>query len=67
MKPWAHRVRPQPPPMPPAMQEVQNAAQQLSQQADHVPGRFGTSLRMIADTTMIGAVIITSVAAGVHL
>jgi hypothetical protein len=67
MKPWAHRVRPQSPPMPPAVQEVQNAAQQLAQQAHHAPGRVGTVFRTVADCALIGTAVISGALASVHL
>jgi hypothetical protein len=60
MSDWTHRVRPE-------MRQMRSAAQDLSQQAGHVPGRTGSTLRMIADCVMIGSVFIGGVLAGVHL
>lgn len=57
---WTNRVRPE-------VSQVRYAAQDLAQQAGHLPGRAGSTLRMIADCCMIGSVIVGGALASVHL
>ena len=65
MTTWTHRVHR---PLPSReLEQMRQIAQELADHAGHAPGGTGTTFRKIADSVMIGAIIIGGLVSSVQL
>jgi hypothetical protein len=62
---WRRRVGPASGPR--ELQQLRDAAQDIAQQADHVPGRARVVFQTVADCAIIGTAVISGVLASIHL
>jgi hypothetical protein len=62
---WRRRVGRAPGPR--ELQQLRDAAQDIGQQADHVPGRARVVFQTVADCAIIGTAVISGVLASIHL